>query len=77
MRCRPICLQRVHYSVSVAFVVSVCRSLAVLGVLLASFAISVTVPVKIEVSSFIDRGIFAVPSRLHRRIVVRLPFSRC
>ena len=32
MRCHPMCLQRVHYSVSVAFVGSVCCSLVVLGV---------------------------------------------
>ena len=32
MRCRPMCLQLVHYSVSVVFVGSVCCSLAVLGV---------------------------------------------
>ena len=32
MRCCPMCLQCVHYSVSVAFVGSVCCSLAVLGV---------------------------------------------
>ena len=46
-----MCLQRVHYSVRVAFVgsVFVC-SLRVLGDLLfASLAISVAVPVKIEV----------------------------
>ena len=32
MHCRPMCLQCVHYSVSVAFVGSVCCSLAILGV---------------------------------------------
>ena len=32
MHCCPMCLQRVHYSVSVVFVGSVCCSLAVLSV---------------------------------------------
>ena len=54
MRCRPICL---FITVGVAFVGSVSCSLAVPSVLLASLAISVAVPVKIEVSSFVDCGI--------------------
>ena len=53
-------------------------SLAVLSVLLASLAISVAVPVKLEVlRSSTVAFFFAIPSRLHRRVVVRLPFSRC
>ena len=66
MHCHPMCSQRVHYSVSVAFAgFSSCGGLAVLGVPLASLAISVAVPVKLEV-------LRSSTVRLHRRVVVRL-----
>ena len=73
MRCHPMCSQRVHYSVSVALAgFSSCGSLAVLDVPLTSLAISVAVPVKLEVLRSSTVVFFAIPSRLHRRVVVRL-----
>ena len=70
MRCHPMCSQRVHYSVNVAF--SSFDSLAVLGIILASLAISDAVPVKLKALRSSTVVFFAIPSRLHRRVVVRL-----
>ena len=49
MRCHPMCLQRVHYSVSVAFAgFSSCGSLAVLGVP------SLSPPLKKKINNFLS-----------------------
>ena len=74
-----MCLQRAHYSGSVAFISSFGSfgSLAVLTVLLASLAISIAVPVKLEVLRSSTVAFLGIPSRLHRWVVVHLPFSRC